>query len=80
MELPMGCTTGSAPGADEADQVSTGMPDGRDLPELSGEYRWASTEGGRHGMISVDEAEWMGWTKWRQDPRYPESWLMRRDD
>lgn len=41
------------------------------------EFRWAN-EGGVHGMISVDEAEYFGWEKWRQDPRYRDSWIMRR--
>jgi hypothetical protein len=30
-------------------------------------------------MITVEEAEWLGYVKVRQHPAYPSSWLMRRD-
>lgn len=42
------------------------------------EVRWA-TETGAHSMISVEEAEYFGYRKWREDPRYPGTWLMVRD-
>ena len=45
--------------------------------DLSGEYRWAN-ESGLHGMISIAEAEYFGYVRWRQDPRFPDSWLMKR--
>lgn len=42
------------------------------------EWRWAS-ETGANGMITVEEAEWLGYQKVAQHPLYPKSWLMRRD-
>ena len=41
------------------------------------EYRWAH-ERGAHGMITVEEAEYFGYVRVVADPRYPASWLMRR--
>lgn len=41
-------------------------------------FRWASVSGAQ-GMVTVDEAEWLGYVKVRKDPRFPGSWLMRRD-
>lgn len=41
------------------------------------EFRWAEKEG-RSGMISIEEALYFGYEKFRQHPFYPTSWLMRR--
>lgn len=51
---------------------------------MATEYRWAS-ETGAHGMATPDELVYFGFVYHERegrrvcDPRYPGSWLMRRD-
>ena len=42
------------------------------------EFRWAS-ERCANGMPHPEELEYFGFEKVGRDPRYPGSWLMRRD-
>lgn len=46
---------------------------------LAGSYQWASVTGS-HGMATMEELKAQGYVTVAESPRWPGSWLMKRED